>query len=612
MCGICGIINLKKQSVLESQLHPMMKAMKHRGPDDEGTFTDNSIALGFVRLSIIDLSQAGHQPMLSEDGNYAMVFNGEIYNYIEIREQLKVLGHTFKTKTDSEVLLKSYLQWGSDCMHRFNGMWAFAIYDRKNKSLFAARDRYGVKPFYYFSDGDRFIFASEIPSILSVLKNKPNANKQVIFDYLVFNRTDQTESTFFEGIIKLQHGCCLTIKKNQISIDKWYDLRANLKAPFTHIDQFRELLSSSIGLRLRGDVPVGVCLSGGIDSSSIVSLLLRDFNKTDLNTFSAVYTKGQTGDETEFINEYKPLLENMFFTTPDALSLENDLVQFIRAHGEPLPSTSPYAQYRVMKLAKGKVVVTLDGQGADEELAGYHYFFGFYFKDLFKSFQWNTLFNEMKEYWKTHGSTYGFKTFAFFMLPKAIRAKLRTNKKSYLDKTFIKKYIKSNTITGNLYSSDSLNKSLLDHFEFKLEHLLKWSDRNSMYFSIESRAPFLDYRIVERTHATSSSFKIQNGKTKFILRESLKEYLPKKILFRKDKVGFSTPDNEWFRNESFSILIKNIIHSKSFSQRGIFDPIKVDNLFQKHLEKKINISNDIWKWINLELWFQEFIDDKKV
>ncbi len=609
MCGICGIINLNGKVAEELNLHPMMKAMKHRGPDDEGTFSEGAVSLGFVRLSIIDLSQSGHQPMLSDDGKYVMVFNGEIYNYIEIREELKLRGYKFKTKTDSEVLLKSFIEWGPECLNRFNGMWAFVIYNRNDNSIFATRDRYGIKPFYYFVDNNQFIFASEIPPILCTLERKPKANYQAIFDFLVFNRTDQNETTFFDGIKKLQHGQSLTICRDKLTIKKWYDLRSNIKQSFSNADEYRELLSSSIGLRLRSDVPVGVCLSGGLDSSSIVSILLKDFDKKDLNTFSAIYKKGQMGDETEFINEYRTSLKNMFFITPNANSLKNDLIQFVRAHGEPIPSTSPYAQFSVMKLAQGKVVVTLDGQGADEELAGYHYFFGFYFKDLFNHGRIGKLSSEMYYYFLKHRNMMGFKSFLYFMLPVSQRTKVRVNEKGYLNEDFVNQYKENNSIAGSLYDSESLHDALLDHFEYKLEHLLKWEDRNSMWFSLEARVPFLDFRLVEKTLATSGDLIIKKGMTKYILREAMKGVLPEKIRLRRDKIGFGTPENEWLREPGWQSLIMSILESDSFKERNLIKPEIAKNLYKMHLSGKKNVSKEIWKWIHLEMWFREFIDN---
>ncbi|MCX6278615.1 MAG: asparagine synthase (glutamine-hydrolyzing) [Bacteroidetes bacterium] len=609
MCGICGIINHNSEPVNESSLLTMMATMKHRGPDDQGTFIDGKTGLGFVRLSIIDLSPAGHQPMFSVDGRYVVVFNGEIYNYIELREELKTKGYTFHTQTDTEVLLAAYTEWGEACMHRFNGMWAFAIYDKETRNLFVGRDRFGVKPFYYYSDKDHFIFASEIPPILKVLNRKVKPDNQTIFDYLVFNRTDQTEATFFQEIKKLQHGHSLTIKGSQLSINKWYDLRSNLKEPFKSPAEYREMFSSAVGLRLRSDVPVGVCFSGGLDSSAVVSTLLSDDHKnTELNTFSAVYRTDQIADESRFIKEYESILKNMHYITPSGETLLTDMHDFIKAHAEPIPGTSPYAQFKVMELAKSNVVVTLDGQGADEQFAGYHDFFGYFFKDLLLNRKLITLLKEVFYYLKTHKSFNSIYIFIFFLLPKKIKTKVRTKSISYLNNQFVTNYEKNNNIAGNLYGSKTLNDALLNHFEYKLEHLLKWEDRNSMWFSLESRVPFLDYRLVERTLSLPSHEIIKNGMTKHFLRESMKVYVPEKNRMRTDKIGFATPQAEWFRSVQFKTLTMDLLKSEIFRSREIIKPEEAIKLFQRHLNGKIDISKEIWKWINLELWYREFID----
>jgi asparagine synthase (glutamine-hydrolysing) len=451
--------------------------------------------------------------------------------------------------------------------------------------------------------------------LLPLLPEKPQVNETAIFDYLVFNRTDQGEETFFQGIKKLQHGNSLTVRlmedrgqKTEVIIKKWYDLRANLKEPFQTPRDFRETLSSAIGLRLRSDVPVGVCLSGGLDSSSIVSILLKDHQKRDLNTFSAVYGKGKTGDESEYIGLFKNEPIHMHFTTPSAESLHADLHRFVRSMGEPVPTTSPYAQFKVMELAKGKVVVTLDGQGADEELAGYHYFYGFYFKDLLKKMRLGKLNFEMFQYLNHHHSIFGLKTFLYFLLPEKFKTRLRVGEKGYLCPEFIDKYQSGNSIAGNLYDSESLHDALLDHFEFKLEHLLKWEDRNSMCFSLEARVPFLDYRLVEKTLATSSDLIIKNGMTKHLLRESMKGILPEKIRLRRDKVGFDTPQDEWFKTPAWRNLVLEILTSRTFTGRGIVDPSAALKIHQDHISGKKNAGKEIWKWLHLELWHREFID----
>jgi len=631
MCGICGIISNNNENIMVENIRSMMKVMKHRGPDDEGAFIEKNIGLGFVRLSILDLSDAGHQPMLVESGKlqvesesrYVIVYNGEVYNYIEIREELKAKGFVFRTNTDTEVVLNSYIEWGEDCLDKFNGMWAFCIYDREKQELFFARDRYGVKPFYYYRDNEKFLFASELPPILSILKSKPEVNNQAIFDYLVFNRTDQTEDTFYTGIKKLQHGNAMKFNLNEKNpiIWKWYDLRKRVenyrnsiivslpKSDSIIIDNYRELFSSAVGLRLRSDVPVGVCLSGGLDSSSIVSILLKDYQKSDLNTFSAVYKTGETGDESKFINEYRQYLNNMFFTTPNSDTLFSDMWSFVRTQGEPVPSTSPYAQFKVMELAKGNVVVTLDGQGADEQLAGYHYFYGYLFKDLIRKLNFPRFSTEVFNYLKIHKSLFGLKSFLYFNIPIRFKSSVRVNEKGYLNTDFINKYSDNNSITGSIYASSSLNDALLDHFEYKLEHLLKWEDRNSMWFSLESRVPFLDYRLVEFTLSLSDNYKIRNGVTKYILRQSMKNTLPEIIRRRQDKIGFDTPAREWFRTEKFQKFIFDVIENGYFFNNYYLDKEKAKSLYSQHVSGRIDINKEIWKWINLYLWYNLYFEN---
>lgn len=614
MCGISGIINAGKQPVQEHQLDKMINAMRHRGPNDIGSFAEDGVGFGFVRLSILDLSPAGHQPMFSPDERHVMIFNGEIFNYVELREELRSLGHSFRTKTDTEVLLTAFRQWGADMLHKLNGMWAIAIYDRQEKCLFCARDRYGVKPFYYCQEGGRLIFASEIPSILSVMDKRPTPDQSALFDFLLFNRTDQTEATFFSEIKKLNHGHYFKLDLSGDSVAavqpvKWYNLRQQLKTPFKNPGEFREMFSSSVGLRLRSDVPVGVCLSGGLDSSSIVSVLLKDYDKRDLNTFSAVYGQGKFGDESAFIRLYEGQLNNMFYINPDENSLMQDIPQFIQAHAEPVPSTSPYAQYKVMELAKDHVVVTLDGQGADEELGGYHYFFGFHFKNLLRQMRLGKLTTEMWHYYTKHKSLFGIKSFLFFLLPASQRTQLRAMEKGYLDNDFYNRLATGTTsIAGELYGSPTLQDALINHFEYKLEHLLKWEDRNSMWFSLEARVPFLDYRLVERTLSLPDDLIINEGMTKYILREAMKGTLPEAIRTRKDKIGFGTPQDEWFRTPMFQAYISELIHSPEFASRGLMDVKKVKEIYLKHQNRQGNYAKEIWKWVNIENWFRTFID----
>lgn len=607
MCGISGVINFNNQPVQEEQVKTMMQKMKHRGPDDEGIFIEDNVGLGFVRLSILDLSLAGHQPMFSHDKKYVIIFNGEVYNYLEIRDKLKDK-YNFKTETDTEVILTAYQEWGENCLEEFNGMFAIVIYNLETKEIFAARDRFGIKPFYYYKDQDRYIFASEIKSILPLL-NKKEPNNKIIYDYLLFNRTDHTEETFFKDINKLQHGTWLKINGSDIQTKRWYDVKNKIEeeTPLTP-SEFRNLFKESLKLRLRADVPVGVSLSGGIDSSSIVSALVSDFDLKNINTFSAVYGKDEPTDESEYIDEYKSIVKNMNFISPSAETFYADFEKFIEAHNEPVPDIGPYAQYKVMELASNHVTVTLDGQGADEQLAGYHYFFGSYYIELVKKLKLFKFLTENSQYFKKHKSTNALKYFIYYLLPTKYQKKVNSQIFPSISKKFYESNMHRDEINEMLYNPKNLNDSLLQHFEYKLEHLLRWEDLNAMHFSIESRVPFLDHRLVEATLASPSNMKINKGETKHILREALKDILPDKIINRKDKKGFTNPREKWFRTEEFKNFILELINSESFKRRGYFNYEIANAQYQKHLKGEVDISKEIWKWINLELWFRKFID----
>lgn len=612
MCGICGIINFSLEPVSDTKIRAMMKQMKHRGPDDEGVYLDGNVGLGFVRLSIIDLSPAGHQPMISSDKRYVIVFNGEIYNYIELRQILQSKGYTFFSNSDTEVLLNSYIEWGEACMDQFNGMFSFVIYDKLEQKIFAARDRFGVKPFYYYLDQDRFVFASEIPALFNAGTIEKLPNDNVIYTYLTYNRTDFNEQTFFKNVVKLVHGHKLSFKtnNNKVLLSRWYNIKEKLTNPFNNTEEYTELFSDSVKLRLRSDVPVSLSFSGGLDSSAILSLLLKKFKRNDIHTFSAIYGRGKEGDESEYINLYKDEQVPLHYTYPTGATLLADLEGFVETQYEPVQSTSIYAQYKVMQLIhQQNIKVTLTGQGADEQLGGYHYFFGQYFKELLNHVKLFTLLKEVSYYFKNHKSFLAFQYFFYYNLNPETQNRLALNKAKYLNKDFSSLHSVKDYEMMDLYSAKGLNDSFLNHFEYKLEHLLKWDDINSMRFSVETRVPFLDYRIVERTLALNSRQIIKNGTTKVFLREAMKGILPEPIRQRHSKIGFSTPDNDWFREDKFSVLINEILHSEKFIKRGYINADISDRLYSKHLKNEINISRDIWKWINLELWFRKFIDN---
>ena len=608
MCGICGIVRFNSDPIDKRLIQGMMATMKHRGPDDEGFYIDKNIGLGHVRLSVIDLSAMGQQPMKSDDGNYVIVYNGEVYNYLEIKQELSDK-YAFKTKTDTEVVLNSYRYWGKDCLNQFNGMFAFALYNNKENELFLARDRFGVKPLYYYSDEDKFIFASEIQPILKILDSKPIQNEQSIYDFLVYNRTNHTENTFFDRIKKLQHGCILSIKNNNIKIKHWYNLSERLKTSFENPEELKELLSSSVKLRLRSDVPLGVCLSGGLDSSSIASIVRNHLNSTNINTFSAVYGEGAKGDESYYIKQHKELIDNMHFVKPTCETFLNDINSFVAAMQEPVPSTSAYAEYKVYELAKDFATVVLSGQGADEEMGGYLYFFGFLYKELLFKLRLIKLLNEIYYDIKYHKSIEGPASFIYFMLPPFLKDKVSLLANDYIKGEFGAQFKGDKSFLVNLYGSKTLHEALVNHFEYKFEHHLIWGDRSSAKFSLEVRYPFLDCRFVEKALCLKNNQILDKGVTKKILRQSMQNIVPDAIIRRMDKVGYETPEDQWFREKKMIELVYDIIHSTSFRNRGYIDAKKADRLYQKHLKKKVNISTHIWKWVNLEMWFNKFFDN---
>jgi asparagine synthase (glutamine-hydrolysing) len=561
-----------------------------------------------VRLSILDLSLAGHQPMFSADNRYVILLNGEIYNYLELRKELKVKGYSFRSESDTEVLLNSYIEWGESCLDRLNGMFAFVILDCVTNDLFAARDRFGIKPFYYFRDENQFLFASDIPPLLKMLDGKKEPDDSVIFDYLVLNRTNQSEKTFFKNILKLQHGHCMTISSGMMTIRRWYSLPERIllyKSLYFEEKDFLEEFTNSVNLQLRSDVPVGTCLSGGLDSSAITSVVLTNKPDVDLHSFSAVYNKNQKGDESEYIAEFREKNLKLHYTFPTDNTLLDDLDNFIASLSEPVPSTSIYAEYKVMELAKEFCTVLLNGQGADELIAGYHYFFGYYFRDLINQKQWSKFLNELYQYMKVHRSFFGVKTLVFSMSPRSLR---HFKKHSFINRTFYDSfYNRSNTLFDDFYQSRTLKEFLLNHFEYKFEHHLLWADKTGMEFSLETRFPFLDHNLVEKTLSVPECNYIKDGYTKVIMRNAFKGILPEKIRTRKDKVGFSTPESDWFRNARLQALLEDLIESGSFRNRGYFDARQCKKEFLR-LRKQNKFNRDFWKWIHLELWFRKFVD----
>lgn len=548
MCGICGIYDLKSgQDNKKELLHKMNTAQAHRGPDDQGIYIEGPVALGHVRLSIIDLSAAGHQPMNYKD-RYCLTYNGEIYNYIELREELSRAGYSFKTKTDTEVVLAAYDCWGEECQKRFNGFWAFALYDKQTRKLFLSRDRYGVKPLYYTNSPGYFIFASEIKALLQDEHIPRRANDATVFDYLVNGFVDCTDETFFEGIYRLPAGHSMSLENDgRQEIRQYYQL--NYKEELAGrvdrnlVKSFRRLFQSSVKLRLRADVPVGSCLSGGLDSSAIVCESSRQLRKQgagkDQKTFSSCY-RGDVNDERVFIEAVvKETGVDAHYTYPDGDSLYEDLDHLIYTQDEPFVSTSMYASYCVMKLAhENDIKVLLDGQGADEILCGYRKARVYYIRQLIKAGRIREAAKEILYYLPYMRKGKNMSLRAEWNMIRQFLGKTSSKdiRHRYLEKSF------SGRSLRNSYEDNE--RFLLNDFDkVVLPALLRYVDRNSMAFSIEDRLPFLDYRLVEFAMGLPLNAKIHNGFSKAIMRRALD--MPKKVRKRKDKIGFYTPENSW-------------------------------------------------------------------
>lgn len=617
MCAIAGIINLNKKPVNKNDLEKMIKIVKYRGPDDEGYFLDNNIGLGHCRLSILDLSRAGHQPMANEDKTLWIVYNGEIYNYLELRKELENLGYRFKSNTDTEVILYSYQEWGMECLHKFNGMWAFAIWDKKKKMLFCSRDRFGIKPFYYFYNKNIFAFSSEIKQLLTLKDICRSPNDNIIYDYLVFGLENHTEETFFKNIKQLLGGCSITINlatKNQMpEIKRWYlffeqsdniDFFQESKRNFEH---FYELLEDSIRLRLRSDVPIGSCLSGGLDSSTIVCLankILKNYGVYQQEVFTSCF-KQKNIDERKYaekIIKKTGCVKNLIF--PDLKTLENELDNLVWHQEEPFGGLSIFSQWCVMKAAKQKgIKVLLDGQGGDELLLGYERYYVYFLKELLKQIKFHDFLYE--SFLISNNSRLSYKQlikyFVYFSFPKIRLNRLLNQANKILNKDFSQLYRKRKILAKEFINiknlADLQKKEILF---FQLPHLLRYEDRNSMAFSIEARVPFLDYRLIEFVYKLPPEYKIKNGWTKYILRKSMGNILPDSIRWRKRKIGFEVPQKMWI--EMLKTQIKEMIFQNDFLKKYI----NTEQTLKQIELNKISIKY-LWRIYNLGLWIQKFV-----
>jgi asparagine synthase (glutamine-hydrolysing) len=596
MCGIAGIITTDPSFISEQRLLQMTNALQHRGPEKEKLWINGERTVGFGhrRLCIIDLSEAGTQPMHYLN-RYTIVYNGEIYNYIEIKETLQKQGYVFVSHSDTEVILAAYDCWKEKSLQQFDGMFAFAIWDNVEKKLFAARDRFGEKPFFYhFDQNNNFLFASEMKALWAVGVGK-EMNNSMLLNYIglgwVQNPVDSME-TFYSGIFQLPHASYLifSLHENDLSINRYWDIDKETMTNITTeqaIEQFAQLFTTSIKRRLRSDVALGTSLSGGLDSSSVVATIKKISDGADLSSFSATFPNFEK-DESKYINDVKNQFNLKSFTvTPTAEGFITDFEKLCYHQEEPFGSASIYAQFKVFELAKqNDVTVLLDGQGADETLAGYNKYIHWFLQELFTTkFH---VFQQQKKMLVQNKTSFewGMKNYLAALLPAQTASQLQKKSMSLLlnNRAIKRDFVEAFLERDGMYKPivTKLNDILyFNTMQFGLQELLRYADRNSMAHSREVRLPFLSHELVEFIFSLPPEMKISNGFTKNILRQTMQKSLPASIVWRKNKVGFEPPQKKWMEQKQVqdyimnakeklvkeNILNKNVLH-KPIAAKG--------------------------------------------
>jgi asparagine synthase (glutamine-hydrolysing) len=632
MCGINGIAFSSRsgRTVSRAQLEAMRDVVRHRGPDDEGLFIDRNLGLGHRRLSIVDVA-AGHQPMTNEDESLHITYNGEIYNHADFREWLESRGHVYKTHCDTETILHLYEEYGIDCVEYLRGMFAFAIWDQRKQELFIARDRLGVKPLYYFhADDGSLYFGSEIKTIFAAGALKPELNYAALPDYLA-NHAPSGETTLFHGVKRLLPGHTLVWRDGKIDINRYWDV-SFVKAKDEgysdndYIEQWGDLFRTSVKLRLMADVPLGMFLSGGIDSSAIAAMMSTMVDEP-IKTFSVAFREREANEL-----EYARLVAEKYKTDHHEVVVSPEqffgaLPNLIWHEDEPLAHPSSVALYFVSHLAAQNVKVVLTGEGSDELLAGY----ARYWKTL-KNLSWGNRYHSL-----TPGLIKNGVRKQLSALPDGSRVKqklLRTFltlkpdiESLYLDNFAVfSRQTQPQLLTGeareragdlNPYrvidelmdrtdATSLLDRLLYSDIKTYLHELLMKQDQMSMATSLESRVPFLDHKLVEFTASLPERLKLRGWTTKYILRQSMKGVLPDAILTR-PKMGFPVPIGAWFRGP-YSYLLDEFVLGSRALDRGIFEPDYVKDLVQRHRTGGENHDERLWALVNFEMWLRRFFD----
>jgi asparagine synthase (glutamine-hydrolysing) len=600
MCGIAGFWGARDRRLLEA----MTRVQRHRGPDDEGYLETDAASLGFRRLSIIDLAH-GQQPMTTPDGRLHLVYNGEVYNYRELREQLRVLGHRLRTDCDSEVVLHAYEEWGPACFARFNGMWALAVLDTRGASpeVLLCRDHFGIKPLYWARSGRRVLFSSEIKGLLADPALTARPDEQMLHDYLLSGLHDHTPRTFFEGIRQVPAAHYAVVDADGAYRERRYwqpQLRGDgVPDP----EKFRELFMRSVERRLVADVPVGTCLSGGLDSSSIVCAMDRLLAEhvpdassmgDHLKTFSAVFD-GDPIDEREYIQAVLDVVDaEPVFVRPSSERFFEELEDFVWHMEEPTVSTGPYAQWCVQRAARNRVTVLLDGQAGDELLAGYVPYQWYFLRQLAGEHRWARL---VREAWLGRD-----------VLWPLMRRRLGERRKALPVESLLNPAWTSGLrpVSDERVTTSLKQRLLQDLIASSLPSALRYEDRNSMAHSLEARLPFLDQELVEWVLTLPEEAFVRDGWARIILREGLKDLLPPKVRGRRWKVGFTTPEMRWLRAQR--VIVQSLLRSPSFCARPYWNGLAIAEMWHRACQDDVDDSLFFWRVINVEIWLRVFIE----
>lgn len=623
MCGIVGGFWRDGDVKIGHRLQKSLCLMRHRGPDDDGYELNASskgiVALGQTRLSIIDLSSAGHQPMLSLDERYALVFNGEIYNYRELRDELRALGCTFITNTDTEVLLQAWSLWGVTCVSRLQGMFAFVVHDRRQHVLTCVRDAFGIKPFLYAWDEGRFVFASEQSALLELRGDAPQVDWQRSYDYLVHGDYDSQERTFIEGVKHLLPAHCMSldIVTGKLSEPlRWWQPSAAQRSTMcfkSAAEAVREQFLDNVRLHMRSDVLLGAALSGGVDSSAVVCAMRHLEPDATIHTFSYIATDSDLSEEywVDHINAYVGATPHKVVAS--GADLARDLDDMIIAQGEPFGSTSIYAQYLVFQLAKqAGITVTLDGQGADELLAGYIGYPGQRLLSLFEEAHFLDAFKFAKNWSEWPGRNYmqAWLYLGEMLLPEVVYKKVR----KALGRDFSPPWLNIDMLmkAGISFQRirpplkfDARGNRVVEQLIYSLQKrglpgLLRHADRNSMRFSLESRVPFLTKPMADLLFSFPENYLISNkGETKSIFRAAMRGIVPDDVLDRKDKIGFATPEKDWLLG--MAPVLREWLQVSD--QVPFINRDELLRSFDLVVAGKSPFSWQVWRWVNFVRWY---------